>query len=140
MIGRRLVIDTNVLLSALLFRGTAMAWMRTAWQTGTILPLASQETVSELLRVLGYPKFRLTVSDREHLLSDYLPWCEAVTIPVPPPLVPDCRDPFDRPFLVLSVAGNADALVTGDRDLLALAPDFPIPIITPAELRFQLTE
>ena len=36
------------------------------------------------------------------------------------------------------MAGNADALVTGDNDLLILAPEFPVPIITPRELREQL--
>lgn len=47
----RLVLDTNVLLSALLFRSASMTWLRTAWQSESILPLASRDTVSELLRV-----------------------------------------------------------------------------------------
>ena len=42
-----------------------------------------------------------------------MPYCESVTVSTPPP-VPDCRDPFDRPFLELARAGNADALVTGN--------------------------
>ena len=60
-----------------------------------------------------------------------MPYCESVTVSTPPP-VPDCRDPFDRPFLELARAGNADALVTGDKDLHSLARTFPIPILTPA--------
>ena len=52
--------------------------------------------------------------------------------------MPNPRDPNDRPFLELAIAGNADALVTGDNDLLALAPDFPVPIITPRELMERL--
>lgn len=134
----RLVLDTNVLLSALLFRSASMTWLRTAWQSESILPLASRDTVSELLRVLGYPKFGLTAPDRDDLLADYLPWCETVTIPVPPPVTPDCRDPLDQPFLVLALAGRANALVTGDRDLLALADSFAIPILTPAEMKSRL--
>lgn len=51
---------------------------------------------------------------------------------------PDCRDPFDRPFLALAVAGEADALVTGDGDLLALAPEFGVPILTPDGFRERL--
>ncbi len=101
--------------------------------------LASRETASELLRVLGYPKFDLAAADCDDLLADYLPWCETVTIPTPPPVVPQCRDPFDRPFLDLAVAGGADALVTGDRDLLALAGVFAVPILTPAEMRNRLS-
>ncbi len=134
----RVVLDTNVLLSALLFRSASMTWLRTSWQSERILPLASRDTVSELVRVLAYPKFGLDVSDREDLLADYLPWCETVTIPHPPPPVPECRDPFDRPFLFLAVAGRADVLVTGDGDLLALAESFPVSILTPTEMKSRI--
>ncbi len=48
------------------------------------------------------------------------------------PDIPDCRDPFDRPFPELALAARADALVTGDRDPFALAGVFPIPILTTA--------
>lgn len=75
----------------------------------------------------------------EDLLADDLPWCETVLIPVPPPAVPDCRDPFDQPFLVLALAGHATALLTGDRDLLVLADDFPVPILTAADMKARLT-
>lgn len=64
----------------------------------------------------------------------YLPYCEMVDV-VEPPVVPYCRDPSDRPFLELALAGRADALVTGDSDLLALAPVLPVPILTPNRLR-----
>ena len=133
----RPVLDTNVLLSALLFPAGSLSWLRHAWHSETIIPLASQATTLELLRVLSYPKFQLTNYEREDLLADYLPWCETVTVSEPP-AVPDCRDPFDRPFLELALAGRADALVTGDGDLLALAPEFPVPILTPAATRHRL--
>ena len=70
-------------------------------------------------------------------MRQYQLWCEMVPI-TDPPEVPDCRDPKDRPFLELAVYAQADALVTGDGDLLALAPVFPVPIITPAALRTRL--
>lgn len=104
------------------------------------MPLVSQYTRDELIRVLSYPKLRLPAEVRERLLDDYLPWCEAVAMPDPPPAVPDCRDPADKPFLELALAGQADALITGDADLLALAPLFPIPIITPAALNQRLDD
>ena len=81
--------------------------------------------------MLCYPRFGLSPREREDLLADYLPHCESVTDSTPPP-IPDCRDPFDRPFPELALASRADALVTGDRDLLALTRTFPIPILTPA--------
>ncbi len=130
----RLVLDTNVLLSALLFHAGALSWLRLAWQSETILPLASRETTAELIRVLAYPKLRLTDDEREDLLADYLPWCETVVV-ANPPEVPECRDLFDRAFLELALAAKAEALVTGDKDLLVLAKAFSVPILTPAAFR-----
>lgn len=130
----RVVLDTNVVLSALVFRSGAAARLRQAWQTDTCTPLVATATVQELIRVLAYPKFRLSTDDQHQLLADYLPWTRSVRIPQPPPVLPaDCRDPFDAPFLHLALAGKATALVTGDRDLLVLAGHMPMAILTPAE-------
>lgn len=134
MIPPRLVLDTNVLLSALLFHQGSVAWLRHAWQSGAVHPLASRETTEELIRVLAYPKFKLTDTDREDLLGDYLPWCDTVKVPAKTK-VPDCRDPFDQPFLALAIAAKADALVTGDKDLLDLSGSFKIPLLTPAAFK-----
>lgn len=117
----RVVLDTNVVLSALVFAAGTTARLRQAWQAGLCVPLASTATAKELVRVLAYPKFKLGAAEQEELLGDYLPFAEVVPVPEPPPRVPDCRDPHDLPFLHLAAAGKADALVTGDADLLALA-------------------
>jgi uncharacterized protein len=117
----RVVLDTNVVLSALLFGGGPAARVRVGWQSGRFVPLASTATAHELVRVLAYPKFRLSPAEQEELLADVMPWVQVVRIPDPPPAVPPCRDPFDLPFLHLAVAGRARALVSGDRDLLGLA-------------------
>ena len=127
----RVVLDTNVVLSALIFGGVLGA-LRSAWQNGRCRPLVSKVTAAELLRVLAYPKFQLTSAEQEELLSDYLPWCEVVRMPARPPRIPACRDPGDRPFLELALAGKADVLVTGDKDLHALASRFRCPIVEPA--------
>lgn len=136
----RLVLDTNVLLAALLFPAGTASWLRTAWRAGRVQPLVSRETATELLRVLTYPKFGLTAEERQDLLDDYLPCCETVAVPDPPPAVPQCRDPFDLPFLELALAARADALITGDADLLALADSSAVPILSPAALRKQLVQ
>jgi putative PIN family toxin of toxin-antitoxin system len=117
----RVVLDTNVVLSALLFGGGLAARVRVGWQSGRFVPLASRATAQELVRVLGYPKFKLSAGEQEELLADLMPWVEVVRVPDPPPAAPACRDRFDLPFLYLAVAGKARALVSGDRDLLALA-------------------
>lgn len=126
---QRVVIDTNLVLSALVFSHSRLAVLREVWRNGHICPLVSRITAAELIRVLAYPKFRLSADEQQELLADYLPWCETVLIPDPPPVTPACRDPFDTPFLQLALAGKADALVTGDGDLLALAGNFTCPIL-----------
>jgi uncharacterized protein len=131
---KRVVLDTNVVLSALVFGGGVAAQLRHAWQQGRFVPLVSTATVQELVRVLSYPKFRLSLLDQEELLADYLPYAKTVNMPHPPPKVPKCRDPMDVPFMQLAVAGKARALVSGDRDLIALAVPFELasgcPIMT----------
>ena len=127
----RVVFDTNVVLSALVFGKGPPAQLRVAWQTARCLPLASAASVQELVRVLAYPKFKLDASAQQELLADYLPYTATVHIPQPAPAVPECRDPFDVPFLHLALAGRARALVTGDRDLLSLARVGHCPILSP---------
>jgi putative PIN family toxin of toxin-antitoxin system len=124
------VIDTNLVLSALVFAQGRLTPLRQAWQTRRILPLVSRTTAAELIRVFAYPKFKLTAEDRQELLADYLPYCKTVQIPTPPPQTPPCRDAFDIPFLQLALAGKAKALVTGDQELLTLAGNFACPIVT----------
>jgi uncharacterized protein len=124
----RAVLDTNLVLSALVFSGGTLVALRRGWQNQQFTPLVSKTTAGELIRVLAYPKFRLNAEERENLLSDYRPFCETMQVPSPSPRTPPCRDPFDVPFLELALAGKADFLVTGDQDLLSLASEFPCPI------------
>ena len=120
----RVVLDTNVVLSALVFGAGMAGRLRIGWQQGVFVPLVSTATVQELIRVLAYPKFHLSRLEQDELLADYLPHTQAVRIPQPRPTVPECRDPMDVPFMYLAVAGKAKVLVSGDRDLLALADVF----------------
>ncbi len=126
----RVVLDTNTVLSALVFSGGRLAQLRSAWQQARFEPLASKATVAELVRVLAYPKFGLTPEEQRELLCDYLPYAVTVRIPGKPPRTPACRDPADLPFLQLAVAGKADFLVSGDRDLLSIEEQFACPIVT----------
>lgn len=130
MTPRRVVLDTNVLASALVFTSGRLARIRRAWQHGAIVPLVAAETVGELIRVLAYPRFRLTDDERDDLLAELLPFAEVVTLPDPWPEVPECRDPHDRVFLALVLVAGADLLVTGDADLLAIERVRSIPIVT----------
>ncbi len=106
-----------------------MAWLRHNWQSGAIIPLVSKKTASELLKVLAYPKFKLTKTEQLLLLADFLPYAETVTSLEVPLNLPVIRDTADQMFITLAVVGKADALVTGDNDLLVFKNVFKTPPI-----------
>jgi putative PIN family toxin of toxin-antitoxin system len=131
---RRVVLDSNCLVSALIFSRSKLAWLREAWQRGRFTPLVSRDTVSELIRVLNYPKFKLDKDEQDALLADFLPYVETVRITSQPEGLPALRDPDDVMFLVLADAAKADALVSGDADIQALKHQLTsVPILTPSE-------
>jgi putative PIN family toxin of toxin-antitoxin system len=127
----RVVLDTNTLVSALLFRGTASRLIP-LWQSGRVTPLISGPILEEYLRVLAYPRFRLTDQEVRILIEEeVLPFVETVR-PTRRLLVP-CRDPEDAKFLECAVAGRARYVVTGDQDLGVLGSYRRIPILTVGE-------
>ena len=127
---RRVVLDTNIVLSALIFSAGRLAWMRQAWQQQHLQPLVCRETASELRRALAYHKIKLSNLEQQELLADFLPYADVVELPMPWPDLPACRDEKDQVFLVLAHVGKADALITGDADILAMREDFPGLIMT----------
>ena len=129
----RVVFDTNVVVSALLFANGRLAWLRAHWGGGECTPLISRATTAEITRVLCYPKFHLSADDRIELLGDYLPYCE--TIDVKKRCSAVCRDTNDQTLLDLAQSGRAAVLVTGDADLLALAGQTSFLIETPEAYR-----
>ena len=131
----RVVLDTNIVLSALLFNAGRLAWMRQAWQLSEIRPLVCRASANELLRVLAYPKFRLRETEQKNLLADFLPYAEVVSLPDPCPNLPLCRDECDQVFLVLARVGKADFLVTRDADILEMSERFPGLMLTADEFR-----
>jgi len=134
--SQRVVLDTNCVISALLFSKQSMAWLRHSWQNAHITPLASKDTVKELMRVLAYPKFKLSTDEQALLLADFLPYTETVVIEQIPDDLPPIRDPDDQKFLILAVVGQAEVLVTGDADILAIQSSFNTPpIMTVAEYK-----
>jgi putative PIN family toxin of toxin-antitoxin system len=132
------VLDTNVAVSALVFREGRLAWLREAWAAGRVVPLVSAETLAELVRVLAYPKLKLSDEETKNVLAHYMEHAEAVHEAGASVRVPECRDPDDRKFLQLAYAAKADALVTGDADLLMLAGRSRVSILTPAALKAEL--
>src|SRR5688500_13243149 len=76
--GVRVVLDTGVVLSSLIFPAGRLAWLPGSWKSRAVTPLASSDTTRELIRALGYPKFRLSRDEVSILLGEYLPWTEIV--------------------------------------------------------------
>jgi putative PIN family toxin of toxin-antitoxin system len=126
----RLVVDTNVVLSAILFPGSVPGRALDLAQGSVVL--ASKFTLQELKEVAERSRFDRYVEaeKRLRLVSEYTRAAVAVDIPFP---IRACRDPRDDKFLEVAVHGRADVIVTGDTDLLALHPFRGIAILTPAE-------
>ena len=138
----KVVLDTNVLISAILFGSGVMKPLRLAWQSGRVLPVVSQETRAELLRVLAYDKFKLSQADIARALASYLPHTQfhAVNINTGkgnPAAI--CRDERDQIFLDLTLSAKVAFLVTGDQDLLVLSDSrgLPFRIIKPVDFLAQ---
>jgi putative PIN family toxin of toxin-antitoxin system len=126
----RVVIDTNVLISAFLFGGVP-GRLISLWKSGRIQPLASQTMIDEALRVLAYPKFSLAPKEIELLLcEEIIPWFEIIDVATAGPFIKD--DPSDDMFLWCAIDGKADHIISGDEHLLQLQ-DFPVPILTPRQ-------
>jgi putative PIN family toxin of toxin-antitoxin system len=135
-LNRRVVFDTNTVISALLFAKGSLAWLRQHWREGGCVPLLSRVTAAELTRVLRYPKFRISPEDGRELLADYLPYCEVIQRVERCKCI--CRDARDQPFLDLAQGGRADLLLSGDQDLLILAGKTPFAIETPEAYRRRI--
>ncbi len=134
----RVVLDTNVVLSALLFKSGRVSWLVPLCQQKRIVPLLSKAVANELLRVLAYPKFQLTGEDQRCVLQAFIPYVETV-VTRGTRCLPRCRDVHDQKFLDLAAAGQAEFLVTGDDDLLSMEGFPHCPILTPESFRQMLS-
>ena len=126
----RIVLDTNALIGRLLLPASVPGRaVRKAVDEAQLL--VSEPTLEELTDVLSRAKFDpyITIEERQEFLRLLGRIAEIVPIVH---VVRACRDPRDDKFLELAVNGEADLIVTGDKDLLALHPFRGIPILTPA--------
>jgi putative PIN family toxin of toxin-antitoxin system len=126
----RVVIDTNVVVSALLFGGIP-GQLIPLWKTGTIKPLASAAVMDEYIRVMTYPKFKLSEDEIHYLLHfEILPYFDAITVGSSSYPIID-KDPSDDKFILCAVGGRASVIISGDRHLLAQKKYKKIEILTP---------
>jgi putative PIN family toxin of toxin-antitoxin system len=129
----RVVIDTNVLLAGLLWRGPPHAVLEYV-RLGKLAMVSSPELLAELTEVIGRPKFDTILArihtSREAALAEMRHLAEVID---PPPLPhPVCRDPDDDHVLALALAAQVDLIISGDEDLLVLQSYEGMPIVSPA--------
>jgi putative PIN family toxin of toxin-antitoxin system len=129
--GMRVVLDTNVVLSVVVFRDERFHGLVRAWRARTVVPLVDDDCVAELARVLDYPQFARRCAGREAALAEYLPYTERVATAGQGAGLARCRDPDDQKFIVLAHVGRAEALVTSDAMLLGVRRRVGFAIETP---------
>jgi putative PIN family toxin of toxin-antitoxin system len=132
----RAVLDTNVVISALLFSGPPSQLV--AWQSNSIRLIVSAPILEEYIRVLAYPKFKLTsVEIRALIEEELLPFVETVKV-TPSAIVPVLRDSDDAKFITCATTASVRWLVSGDQDLLALHRVKSVEIISVTEFLQRL--
>ena len=130
----RAVLDTNVALAGLLWRGTPYALLGLAL-TGKLECFATDALLAELERVLGYERVAKRIAALNtsiaELLADYRALVEIVPDATISPTV--ITDPDDDALLACAIAAQADLIVSGDADLLNLKHFHRIPIVNATE-------
>jgi len=134
----KVVLDTNVLVSGLMYPESVPGKIVTAWREAQFDVVSSLSQLEEIGRVLGYPKIRKVLKWSPETIGRFL---EQLLLRVELAELGEfvdeqLRDVCDAPILASLVVSKADFLVTGDGDLLALRERFSI--VTPAELAVKL--
>ncbi len=134
----RVILDTGVLVSWAL-RPKSVPAEAVLHAIDHAVVLMSEETLRELADVLTRPKFGpyIAPAGADEFIRSVADVAEFVDITAH---VTGCRDPDDDKFLSLALVGEADLIVTGDRDLLELAPFKGIQIVTPRQYLNQREE
>ncbi|HLE97009.1 MAG TPA: putative toxin-antitoxin system toxin component, PIN family [Candidatus Thermoplasmatota archaeon] len=125
----RLVLDTNVIVAAVLSDGPPREVLARCVRGDATL-LVSQATMDELVAVLRRPKFGLGEADVVRIVASIAAVADVIVPTSHLHVVRD--DPDDDRFLELAVDGGATAIVSGDRHLLSLGSYRGIPVVTPA--------
>jgi putative PIN family toxin of toxin-antitoxin system len=133
MSGLRVVLDTNVLVSGLAYPGSVPGRIVGIWRQGGLDVVLSRYILDEMVRVLPrLSRIHLSSSEIRDLADSLMFLADIVDPDAEPDVEQDSslRDPADQQVLATLRASKADYLITGDKDLLALAEKYPI--VTPS--------
>lgn len=130
----KVVLDINVWISGFLWSGVPSQILRLA-QNQQITVFISETLLQELEEALGRAKFQMRIQQRGKPVDVLMSVAKQLSnlCDVTPVEVPELRDPDDAIVLATALAANAEAIVTGDRDLLVLNEFSGIPIVTPQD-------
>lgn len=129
----RVVLDTKVLLSGLAYPQSPPGRIVHAWRSGALEVVLSPHLLDELVRVLLRLNRRLGLppAEQQDLIDSLAVMAEVVDPDTESRGAAGLRDADDEPMLATLLAAQAQYLVTGDKDLLALADRYRV--VTPAE-------
>jgi uncharacterized protein len=144
------VLDSNVLISLLVFSDPRYPWIAAAWASGSLRVVTDDACAAEFERVLAYPRLKLDAPRQTAIFAEFETRTHrlgAVKDGVDRAGLPKCKDADDQKFLELALAADADLLVTGDRELLKLGDGLdagrraglPFSILTADRLEQRLT-
>ena len=126
------VLDTNVIVSALISPLGTPARILSLWRQGHFTVVISGPLLAELRRAMTYPRVTAALRRPAQEVEEFLDEFASIPITLPTRAMSASRDPDDNRFLEVALAGKADYLVSGDRDLLDLEEFEGIAIVTPA--------
>jgi uncharacterized protein len=139
--GLSAVLDSNVLISLLVFEDPRYPRIAAGWRDGSLCVLTDALCAAEFKRVLAYPRLKLAGGRQAAIYAEY----ETRAGMIAPgggrgggAALPLCADADDQKFLELASRCGADCLVTGDGELLRLARRVPFAILTAEELELRL--
>jgi uncharacterized protein len=135
----RVVVDTGILVSALIRPQGTIGDVLHALRDGRFMAIYSTPMMLEVTEVLSRPK----IQEKYHVQPDDITALINLIrlrgeLVIPKQAITACRDPKDNKFLETALVGKADAIVTGDDDLLVLSPFEGVDILCPAELLDRL--
>jgi putative PIN family toxin of toxin-antitoxin system len=130
---RRVTVDTNIFISAVFWRGIP-ALVIAVFQAQRAVLVLSDDILNELERKLHHRRFAARLVETGLTVEGIVSTIRDLAEIVPPADVPNdaVRDPNDRMILACAIAGNADLIVSGDKDLLIMEAYQTIPILTPS--------
>lgn len=138
----KIVINTNIFISALITPRSNSAKVLRLLEDGDFDAIVSRETLSEIERVLNYPKIKkrhkLKPSEIENLIADYAVTATKISAKKKLYIIKD--DPSDNMFLECALAGQADFIVSGDEHLLELKIFRGIPILNPRDFLSKISK